>query len=205
MATVLRFVPGKFGAPVALELPMTETKQSAVAPSLVNPLEENNLQIRWPKEFDPSLCAVHIRSEVTTKATADDVWKWLVRAERWREYYPCAKNVRYSMYEGASELRLATSFRWSFAGTKRTCTVTEYVPGRRLAWSTKGFGIRTYQAWLLDPAGEGCTITLEQTQKGFLALFARLFGRGVLRRRQDMWLNGLDKRAVASAAKRARG
>jgi len=57
--------------------------------------------------------------------------------------------------------------------------VTEYVPGRRLAWSTLVDGDETdssaYHGWVITPTDDGCHVLSEETQQGpfFLDEFAR--------------------------------
>lgn len=48
--------------------------------------------------------------------------------------------------------------------------MTEYVPGRRLSWSTVVAGDQTgssaFHGWVITPANDGCHVLTEETQQG---------------------------------------
>lgn len=87
--------------------------------------------------------------------------------------------------------------------------VTEYVPGRRLAWSTSVDGDETgstaYHGWVITPTVDGCHVLSEETQQGefFLELIGRKHPGALFRYHQD-WVEGLA-RAAELEVSRAKG
>jgi hypothetical protein len=78
--------------------------------------------------------------------------------------------------------------------------VTEFVPGRRLAWMTTVDGDETgstaYHGWVITATNEGCHVLSEETQQG--DFFVELIGRknpGVLYRYHQDWVEGLARAA----------
>jgi hypothetical protein len=69
--------------------------------------------------------------------------------------------------------------------------VTEFVPVRRLAWSTTVDGDATgstaYHGWVITLTEEGCHVLSEETQQGdfFLELIARKHPGALYRYHQD--------------------
>jgi hypothetical protein len=84
--------------------------------------------------------------------------------------------------------------------------VTEYVPGRRLAWSTLVDGDETassaYHGWVTTPTDTGCHLLSEETQQGpfFLEELGRKNPSAPYRYHQE-WVESLARGAAAEAAK----
>ena len=77
--------------------------------------------------------------------------------------------------------------------------VTELVPGRKFAWSTRVDGDETgstaYHGWVITPTDEGCHLLSEETQQG--DFFLELIGRkhpGALCRYHQASIEGLAAR-----------
>jgi hypothetical protein len=84
--------------------------------------------------------------------------------------------------------------------------VTEFLLGRRLAWSTTvdgdETGSTTYHGWVISPTDEGCHVLSEETQQGdfFLELIGRKHPGALYRYHQD-WVEGLARAAGMKALK----
>jgi uncharacterized protein YndB with AHSA1/START domain len=125
-------------------------------------------KIKWPERYSPQVAPVHVRNSLKISAPAADVWAWLVRAERWPDWYPNAARVRI-LRGGGPELALGTEFRWRTFGVGIRSTVREFVPGRRIAWDGRSLGIDVYHAWLIEESADGCRVLTEETQHGAIA------------------------------------
>lgn len=156
------------------------------------------MTIRWPERYDPRRAPVHVRNERAVAASAEVVWAWLARAERWPEWYPNASQVR--ILRGArGELALGTQFRWRTFGVGIRSEVVECEPPQRLAWNARGIGVDAYHAWWIEAQGSACRVLTEETQYGAVAqLGARLFPQRMWRG-HELWLERLAEQARAGS------
>jgi uncharacterized protein YndB with AHSA1/START domain len=150
--------------------------------------------IRWPERFEPSRAPVHVRNERAIPARVEDVWAWLVRAERWPSWYPNAKGVQ---VEGpaAPDLGPGSWFRWRTFGLSLVSRVEEFVPNERIAWRAIGTGCDAYHAWLIEPRPEGCWVLTEESQYGRLARLADSVMPNRMYRGHALWLECLEAMA----------
>jgi len=159
-----------------------------------NPVRDD-LEIHWPDHYAPDNAPVHVRNTLRIEATAESIWAWLVRAEKWPEWYSNASRVRMGGGHGP-DLALDREFRWRTFGVGIRSRVREFVPYRRIAWDGHALGIDVYHAWLIAESGSGCTVITEETQHGVVA---RL-GAGLMPRRMStyhqLWLESLAKKAA---------
>lgn len=161
----------------------------------------------WPEQFDPKISAIYALNDIEVKAPPEVVWKLLVNAENWSNYFPPEDQVK--ILSGESGLVLGTKFHRVTVGYPMSLIVTEYVPGRRLAWSTTVDGDETgstaYHGWVITPTDDGCHVLSEETQQGefFLELIGRKHPGALFRYHQD-WVDGLAQ-AAESEVSRARG
>jgi uncharacterized protein YndB with AHSA1/START domain len=88
--------------------------------------------VNWPHQYDPRRSAIYALNDVDVKAPP--VWKLLVDAENWSSYFPAEDDVK--ILTGEPELALGTKYSRVTVGFLMNLIVTEYVPGRRLSWST---------------------------------------------------------------------
>jgi uncharacterized protein YndB with AHSA1/START domain len=161
----------------------------------------------WPKEFDPKISAIYALNDIDVKASPEVVWKLLIDAKNWASHFPPENQVE--ILSGEPELALGTKFHRVTVGYPMSPIVTEYVPGRRLAWSTTVDGDETgstaYHGWVITPTEDGCHVLSEETQQG--EFFLELIGRkhpGALFRYHQEWVEGLARAAEEDASK-ARG
>lgn len=194
---IAALVAGLLGATVA-----TATGQSAAAdgtarmPAVVRQdLADRAVDIRWPKGFLPAEADMFSHNELRIAASCDRVWKHLIAATRWPEYYPNGKNVQFRQGGGAGgELRAGAVFRWETFGQSWDTKVHEFEPSSRLGW----FGYApdsqqpvAYHAWLLKPKGDACRVATDEVGKGDGAIKVRETDPGLMHRGHDLWLAGL--------------
>jgi hypothetical protein len=126
------------------------------------------------------------------KAPIENVWAWLVRPDRWSDYYGNVKRARIVDGPGP-ELELGSVFKWVTFNTPVTSRITAYEPGRHLGWTFTGPLLRGHHYWQLDPTDEGCFVLTEETERGLgPTLLARMITRNMKREHQN-WLEGLDR------------
>jgi hypothetical protein len=151
--------------------------------------------IRWPEEFRPDRCPVHVVNELTVVAPPEVAWAWLVRAGLWPSWYPNAKRVRF-VRGTPPDLGPGTVFRWSTFGVRITSHVAEFEPPHRLAWDARSPGLAAYHAWLLEPTPDGCRVLTEETQSGPLARLGDFFMPNRMHKFHQIWLEQLAKQAA---------
>jgi uncharacterized protein YndB with AHSA1/START domain len=152
-------------------------------------------RIRWPEDYHPSRTPIHVRNELRMPASPAVVWAWLIRAELWPRWYPNSHRVR--IVNGPRpDLAPGSRFRWWTFGVPIDSTVAEFVPCERLAWTARGIGVRAYHAWLLRPAGDGCHVLTEETQRGWAARLGSLVMPNRMLRGHQVWLETLAGKAA---------
>jgi hypothetical protein len=150
---------------------------------------------RWPEEARPERSPVYSRHEVAIAAPAAQVFAWLVRAERWPEWYDQCSRV--AIIRGPRpDLGIGSHFRWAVLGVSVATTVEECEPPFRLAWSGTGLGAAAYHSWDIEPTATGCRVITEETQRGVVPSIARVVLRPLLRFTQVRWLDALAGIAV---------
>lgn len=149
--------------------------------------------IRWPEEFLPARCPVHVRNELAMAAPSDAVWAWLVRAREWPAWYLNSAEVRID--HGNAELTPGAAFRWRTFGISLVSQVQEFVPGERIAWNARSTGVWVYHAWLIRPTTTGCHVITEESQHGWIARLGHLFMPQRMGRQHQTWLEELERKA----------
>jgi uncharacterized protein YndB with AHSA1/START domain len=155
--------------------------------------------IRWPAEYDPSRCPVHVVNALEMSASPADVWDRLIAAADWPTWYSKVSNVR--IQDGSRKLSQGADFTWNASGMTIASTIKEFVPNQRIAWDAKGTGLRSYHAWLITPTPSGCRVLSEETQRGILPRLFKLFTPKASSHWIQQWLEAL---AVRSSATRIR-
>jgi len=160
-------------------------------------------EVRWPEYYSPTVCPIHVRNELDMAAPLDHVWAWLARPTLWPDWYVNSANVEI-LGESNSCLKKGTRFRWKTFGARITSTVLECVPGERIAWDGQAFGIDVYHAWVLQPSARGCYVLTEETQHGLLTRLAKLFMPNRMYKYHQVWLEELERKALAGLPEKPR-
>jgi uncharacterized protein YndB with AHSA1/START domain len=156
--------------------------------------------IMWPAGHEPGGAAIHAVNSAGSAASPEEVWAWLVRPDRWREYYRNALRIRH--LAGAwPEVGLGSSFSWITFGVAVKTEITEYEPFERLAWTGSGLGSRGHHAWLLAArTGGGTEIRTEETQRGTTSRLLSPILAPAMRTMHQRWIDGLAR--IAESGRR---
>jgi uncharacterized protein YndB with AHSA1/START domain len=159
--------------------------------------------VNWPYQYDPRRSAIYALNDVDVKAPPEVVWKLLVDAEHWSSYFPAENQVK--ILTGEPELALGTKYSRVTVGFLMNLIVAEYVPRRRISWSTvvdgDGTGSSAFHGWVITPTDNGCHVLCEETQQG--SFFLEEIGRkhpGALYSYHQEWIESLARAAEAEAA-----
>jgi uncharacterized protein YndB with AHSA1/START domain len=153
-------------------------------------------RIHYPDKYRPDRTWVFVRNELDVAAPCHRVWAWLVRADRWPTWYSNSQDVELEHAASIAGLSLGTQFRWKTFGVRLRSVVEEFVPGERIAWTAKAFGVDAYHAWLLTPTATGCHVLTEETQNGWLAALSQFFMPNRMHNGHQMWLERLQEKAA---------
>lgn len=151
--------------------------------------------VHWPAGHGPEGASIHVANETLSSAPPEAVWGWLVRPERWRDYYDNARRVR-SRSGAWPQVELGSVFSWVTGGVPVTTTITELEPFRRLAWTGQGLGAVGHHAWLLTETPHGGTrILTEETQRGAVLRLLRPVLQRSMGAAHQRWVEGLARAA----------
>lgn len=150
-------------------------------------------EIRWPARYRPEATRVHVRNELAMEAPAERVWAWLIRASRWPEWYPNARNVRIA--GGGRDLAPGARFTWRTFGAAVGSVVEEFIAPERIGWTGAGIGLDVYHGWLIEPRGTGCWVLTEENQNGFAAQLQAVLMPGRMHKQHQIWLERLAAKA----------
>ncbi|HEX3530936.1 MAG TPA: SRPBCC family protein [Thermoanaerobaculia bacterium] len=159
-------------------------------------MSEPENSIRWPADFTPAQCPVHVTNELAVRVPVDRVWAWLIRAALWPSWYFNSKDICF-LSGPPPDLALGTRFRWWTFGVTIESTVREFVPGERIAWDGHAFGVHVYHAWLIRPTQDGCHILTEEVQRGFKSRLGAVIWPTRMSHHHGIWLERLRDNAAS--------
>ncbi|QNR39528.2 SRPBCC domain-containing protein [Mycobacterium avium] len=156
--------------------------------------------VQWPAGHEPAGAAIHETNLGASRAAPEAVWAWLVRPDRWHDYYSNAKRMRTrgGPWPG---VELGSRFSWVTFGAPVTTEITEYEPQERLAWTGSGLGSRGHHAWVLTARSDGGTdIRTEETQRGAASKLLSPVLAPAMRRMHQRWVDNLAR--IAESGRR---
>ena len=156
-------------------------------PDAVDPL-------RWPAGFSPECSDAWARSVLVIHAPPAVVFSRLVTAGRWERDFPGVRNV-HVLTGGHEDLTGDTAFEFEMDGLRLSAQVSDFVAGRRLAWSGQGIDISTYHAWVISGDSSASRALAGFTARGAAAIALRETDPGAAQRALDRWAAGLKAAA----------
>ncbi len=153
--------------------------------------------MRWPEGAEPERSVVHARNELVISAPRERVWRWLVRAALWPEWYGNCGWLRFRNGDGP-DLAPGTEFVWKTFGVRVKSRVIVFDPLNELGWNATAFGLTAFHGWELNALPGGATrVITEETQRGPLTALGRWYLRRGLLREHQHWLEGLARMAAS--------
>jgi uncharacterized membrane protein len=132
---------------------------------------------------------------VTTAVDAppEQVWRLLVDVERWPEM---TKSIREVRRVDGGPLQVGSEAIIEQPRLPRACwRVTELEPGRSFTWETTTGGVTTTGGHIVEPNGQGATITLTLRLHGPFARLVYAFVGRLSRRYLSMEMEGFRRAA----------
>jgi hypothetical protein len=132
---------------------------------------------------------VRDHNDLLITATCERVWRHIIEATEWLEWYPNSKDVRIVGDDG-TVLKEDTTFRWTTFGLLLESRISEFVPYSRIGWY--GYAPSTapsfYHTWYLTPRGDACLVVTDEVGKGRDAAHLREADESLMHRGHDLWL-----------------
>jgi uncharacterized protein YndB with AHSA1/START domain len=153
--------------------------------------EESSKKMKWPSGFEPENSSVYARNEIAIAAPAERVWRWLIRAARWPDWYSNSGRVKF-LSGPEPDLAAGTEFRWKTFGAIVRSKVLVFEPPHELGWDARGV-LRAYHGWLIEPATNGCRVVTEECQNGIVPSLAWWYLRPMLLRGHQNWVESLQR------------
>jgi uncharacterized protein YndB with AHSA1/START domain len=157
--------------------------------SMKDDLANRSLDIHWPNGFTPADADLFSHNELHINAPCERVWRHIVEATKWPQWYPNSNGVEI-LADGGSELKDNTVFRWSTFGLPLESRINEFVPFSRIGWFGYAPGTTPsfYHTWYLKPEGDGCRVVTDEVGKGESAVQFRKTDEDAMHRGHDLWL-----------------
>ncbi len=162
-------------------------------------------KVKFPPEHDPKVSSLYALNEIDVNAPPETVWRLLVEAENWSSYFPPENQI--TILGGETELGMGTKYTRVTVGHLMCCTVTEFVPQRRITWATTVDGDKTgstaVHGWVITPTETGCHLLTEETLQG--EFYIELIGRenpGALYKYHQDWVELLAQAAETAASRK---
>lgn len=165
--------------------------------ALVLNLRSQDYEINWPKEYKPENSSFFVHNEIQVNAPAEYIWEILMQAETWPEWYEGAEDVKV-INSNDGILRDTSVFTWKTMGLGFESTIEEFIPNERLSWESNKSSIQGYHAWLIIPNENGCRLITDESQRGWLTFFEKIFQPNKLRKLHDIWLAEIKRKAEAN-------
>jgi Polyketide cyclase / dehydrase and lipid transport len=163
---------------------------------LVLEAQSSDYHINYPPEYEPNKSRFFVHNEIIINAPDSVIWKILIDAEAWPNWYTGAKDVKITRPANQS-LAENGVFTWNTMNLDFESTIREFKPYERLSWESNRKQIQGYHAWLIIPMGQTCRVITDESQNGWLTFFEKLFQPKKLKRLHDLWLSELKKKAEA--------
>jgi Polyketide cyclase / dehydrase and lipid transport len=149
-------------------------------------LANRSHDIHWPRGFTPTDADLFAHSEIYIDACCQRVWRHIVEAARWPEWYPNSKDVQVN----GGVLRENCTFTWTTFGLALESKINEFAPYGRIGWYgyAPGFAPSFYHTWYLAPRGDGCRVVTDGVGKGPGAFHLR---ENAMHKGHELWLIAL--------------
>ena len=157
--------------------------------TMKNDLANRSLDINWPKGFTPAEAELFSHNELLVNASCERVWRHIVEATKWPEWYPNSKDVQILGAQD-SVLKSNSVFRWTTFKLPLESRINEFVPFSRIGWFGYAPGTEPsfYHTWYLAPQGVGCRVVTDEVGKGESAAHLRETDEEAMHRGHDLWL-----------------
>jgi uncharacterized protein YndB with AHSA1/START domain len=155
--------------------------------------EDRSSQIRWPAGFVPDEAELFARNHIWIAASPTMVWRRLIEAPRWPEWYPNAHNVRITTGSDRTQLAPGAGFEFDTFTLHVNAIVGEFEPPYQLGWFGTAPDFTTFHAWMLIADGEGCQVITEEAARGDAANAFKSPDPRAMEKGHQLWIEKLKE------------
>ena len=149
---------------------------------------------KWLPGYEPERAVHRIQTSLAIVAPARAVWKQLIGAAEWPNWFAMSKDVL--LPDGKAELESGMCFKWTIQGVQFESTIYQFEPFRRLSWRSSNPLISTCHIWALEERNGSTNVITDETQRGLLPTLLGFVVRQKLRKGQQTWLDSLAARTI---------
>ena len=131
--------------------------------TIADDVAARSLDIHWPAGFSPEHADMFAHNEIVINAPRSAVWRILLAAEDWPQWYPNSHNVRILDEDAGGLLTDSVQFSWQTFGFDLVSTIAEIEPEVRIGW--RG-GTDWYHTWYLQDHPAGTLVIMEEVGRG---------------------------------------
>jgi uncharacterized protein YndB with AHSA1/START domain len=150
-------------------------------------------QIRWPAGFAPSEADLFAHNDIWIAALPATVWRHLIEAPKWPEWYPNAHDVRITTGTDRTELASGAGFEFDTFALHVNAIVSDFEPPYQLGWFGTAPDFTTFHAWLLTADGEGCQVITEEAARGDAANAFKSPDPQAMEKGHQLWIEKLKE------------
>ena len=167
---------------------MTMAQATVKRGTMRQDLASHSPDIHWPEGFSPDQADLFSHNELRIEASCERVWKHIVEAAKWPQWYPNSGDVQIAGGDG--ELKARSVFRWTTFGLPLESRINEFTPYSRIGWFgyAPGETPSFYHTWCLKAAGDGCCVVTDEVGIGSSAANLRESDESLMHRGHDLWL-----------------
>jgi Polyketide cyclase / dehydrase and lipid transport. len=130
--------------------------------------------------------------EIIINAPLIDVWNIHIDINRWSEW---SNEISASKIDALPAI--GKTFTWTINGMEVTSTISELIPGQKLAWSGTINGVLGIHVWLFRDMDDGVLVSTAESLDGDAVAEQLDFYQDGLNKTLRSWLESLKRKAEA--------
>src|ERR1700761_7033967 len=155
-------------------------------------LKKADRNIHWPQGFSPATAELFAHNEIVIDAPVNVVFRHLLEAGKWPEWYSNAKNIVFTNSPDGL-LKPGTEWNWETFGVRFKSQICEYVENSRIGWFGYGVGWKGVHTWHLVPEGNKTHLITEECVYGDAAKKMRRTNASAMHNGHENWDVSLKK------------
>jgi Polyketide cyclase / dehydrase and lipid transport len=154
--------------------------------SILADVQRRSAHIHWPEDIVPEQADLFAHNDIVIAAPAAEIWKRLIHATVWPEWYSNSSDVTVNDPRGV--LDSGVTFDWVTFGAQIHSTVHEFEPQTRIGWYGRTDNWLAYHTWLLEPRDDETTyVVMEETGTGASPKQLARSNPGHMHRGHELW------------------
>src|SRR6202042_788469 len=111
---------------------LTRPLKEGTIMSIIEDIQRRSAHIHWPPGIVPEQADLFAHNDIVIAAPAETIWKHLIHAAAWPDWYSNANDVPVNAPNGL--LGPGVTFDWITFGAHIHSTLNEFEPPTRIGW-----------------------------------------------------------------------